>query len=168
MAEQRILAEIRGYDEFTAALRAWIEELGTNYECIGELAGLQSGYLAKMIASTPIRSFSRMSLGAVLGALCLRLRLEVDTERLEQMRSLYVPRSSMGRHAVSAMHPQGNAVKPRFSMFRGNPELSRLLHQRWMVMSSPRRRRRIARAAARERWANRRNGAAESGAPGRA
>jgi hypothetical protein len=41
----RIIAEVRGYDEFTAALRAWIAELGTTYECIDELAGLQERHL---------------------------------------------------------------------------------------------------------------------------
>jgi hypothetical protein len=165
MAEpNRVIATVTSYDEFVAAIRRWITELGTNYESVGEIAGLQSGYLGTLLASTPVRSFSRMSLGSTLSALGLRLQLVVDAEQLERLRHRYTARSVMGRKlagdAVSGVHSHQKPVKPRFSLIRGNPELARMLHARWMLQSSRRTRRRIARAAARERWANRREGEA--------
>jgi hypothetical protein len=60
----RVMATVTSYDEFVAAIRQWIGELGTNYECIGEIAGLPTNYLNTLLVSTPIRSFSRMSLAA--------------------------------------------------------------------------------------------------------
>jgi hypothetical protein len=30
MSESRVIAEIRGYADFTAALRSWVLQLGTN------------------------------------------------------------------------------------------------------------------------------------------
>jgi hypothetical protein len=47
MGESRVIAEIRGYDEFTAALRAWIGELDTNYECMASWPGCRTGIWPK-------------------------------------------------------------------------------------------------------------------------
>jgi len=141
----RIIAEVRGYDEFTAALRAWIAELGTTYECIDELAGLQERYLAKMIAATPVRSFSRMSLAATLGALCLKLLVVVDGEKLAAMRPRYTVRKKQGAHANDAMPTR------KTHYLRGNSGyMSCLRHKGVLILS--RRRRAIARHAAVTRW----------------
>jgi hypothetical protein len=149
VTDSRVIAEIRGYHDFTDALRAWIAELGTTYESVNELAGLQDGYLAKLIAQTPIRSFSRISLGNTLEALGVKLLLVVDAERLATMKPRYTPSK---HNAVSGMHSQRIAIKRPFSLFRGNPEMAKLVHARWMLQSSPRRRRQIARRAALIRW----------------
>jgi hypothetical protein len=97
MAEQRIVAEVKDYAGFLSALRAWIAENNTTYESVGAIAGLQDGYLAKLIASTPTRSFSRMSLAATLQALGLRLQLVVDSEQLNKVRHRYTERTVQGR-----------------------------------------------------------------------
>jgi hypothetical protein len=154
MNDGRVIAEIRGYDEFTAALRAWIGELNTNYECIGELAGLQDRYLNTLLAKTPVRSFSRMSLGATLGALGLKILLAVDAEKFAEMRPRYLPRSNLGRHANDGMPRK----EPHY--LRGNSAYMRLLRHKGVLTLSPARRRALARHAARVRWANRGNGVA--------
>jgi hypothetical protein len=153
----RVIAEVTGYDGFTAALRAWIRRLGTSYESVGEIAGLQSGYLNTLLARTPIRSFSRMSLDATLGALALKIQLVVDEERLEQMRPRFAPR----KNAVAGMPSRERPAKPAFSLLRGNPELARALHARWLLKSTRHQRRQIARRAALARW---RNGGSPRGA----
>jgi hypothetical protein len=56
-----------------------------------------------MIAATPVRSFSRMSLGATLGALCLKRLVVVDGEKLAAMRPRYTVRKKQGAHANDAM-----------------------------------------------------------------
>jgi hypothetical protein len=147
MAEgDRVIATVTDYDGFVGAIRQWIAELGTTYESVGAEAGLQDGYLGTLLASTPVRSFSRVSLGSTLSALGLRLQLVVDAEQLARMKSRYTPRK---KHAVSGMQSR---ERPRFSLFKGNPELARMLQARWMLKSTPRRRRQIARAAALARW----------------
>jgi hypothetical protein len=149
MADDRVIAEIRTYEEFTAALRAWVRELGVSYETVGEIAGLQDGYLAKMISRTPVRSFSRMSLGSTLAALCLKLQVVVDTEKLVAMRSRYMVRKKQGGHADEGM------PRKESHYLRGNSGDMSMLRHRGLLVISPRRRRQIARIAARERWANR-------------
>jgi hypothetical protein len=148
MGEQRIIAEICTYDEFLLAVKSWIRRCGISYETAGAISGLQDGYLGTLLASTPARSFSRMSLNATLSALALRLLLVVDEERLRQMQPRFTPRR---KNAVSGMHSR---KKPGFSLFKGNPELAKALHARWMLQSSARTRRRIAKAAAMARWRN--------------
>jgi hypothetical protein len=160
MAEpDHVVATIASYDEFVVALRRWIDELGTTQEVAGSLAGLPDRYLNTLLASTPVKSFSRVSLGPTLQALGLRLQLVVDAEQLARMKSRYVARSNLGRKpAVSSMQSERKTAKRPFSIFRGNPEMAKMLHARWMLMSSRHTRRRIARAAAKARW--RRNGVA--------
>jgi hypothetical protein len=145
MNEPHVIAEVRGYDEFTAALRSWIRELGTNYECIGALAGLQDGYLNTLLASTPVKSFSRISLGATLGALCLKLLVAVDTERLDAMRPRYTARKRQA-HADDVM------PRKKSHHLRGNSQYMRILRQKGVLILSSQRRRQIARHAAAVRW----------------
>jgi hypothetical protein len=140
---ERVIGEVRTYDDFTRLLRAWIMELGTTYECIGEVAGLQAGYLAKLIAATPIRSFSRMSLASTLGAMGVKLLLVVDTERLAAMQPRYEPRK---KHTSGAIPAQKRTPLAR------NSALAALYAHRRVLLQSPRRRRAIARKAIRIRW----------------
>jgi hypothetical protein len=158
MAEgDRIIATVTSYDEFVGAIRKWIVELGTTRECVGELAGLPSGYLNTLLVSTPIRSFSRMSLGATLGALALRIQLVIDNEKLAAMQPRYTPRKQQGRHANDGMPTK----RPHY--LRKNSEFMRLLRHRGVLALSRHKRRAIARKAAKIRWA--RNGTPRHGAP---
>jgi hypothetical protein len=143
MGEQRVIAEVRGYDEFTAALRGWIRECGTTYECINEIAGLPGNYLAKMISATPVRSFSRVSLGATLGALGVKLLLVVDHEKLAAMVPRFEPRKKDTSERIRA---------PRRSPLQGNSELAAFYARRRATLQSPQRRRALARKAIRIRW----------------
>ena len=149
MPTNNIIAEIRSYSDFTAALRAWIATNNTTYESINAIAGLQDGYLAKMIAATPVRSFSRISLGATLGALGVKLLLVVDAEKLAAIRPQFTPRK---KNALNSMLSERVPVKRPYAAFRGNPVLAKMLHDQWMVRSTPQRRRKIAAKAAKARW----------------
>jgi hypothetical protein len=151
MAEgDRIIAEIRDYDGFTAALRQWIAENQLAYETVGALANLQDGYLAKCISTTPVRTFSRMSLGHTLAALGVKLLLVVDAKRLEAMRPEYTVRKKNGAHANGAL------LRRKPHPLRGNSAYMATLRAKGLLMISRHRRRLIARKAARIRWA--RNG----------
>lgn len=47
---------------------------------IDEISGLQSGYSAKLLAPIPMRNLGRVSLGALLGALALKMIVVKDKE----------------------------------------------------------------------------------------
>jgi hypothetical protein len=155
MGEPHVIAEIREYGEFTAGIRKWILQVGTNYACVNDLAGLQDGYLHKLIAESPIRNFGPLSLGPTLGALGLKLLLVIDAERLAKMRSRYVARK---KHA----HADDLMPTKKVHYLRRNSEFMRLLRLRGVLKISPRRRRELARHAAKCRW---RNGAGQHTTP---
>ena len=143
MSEPIIIAEIREYDEFTAALRKWVYDLDTTYDCVSDLAGVQDRYLNKLIARSPIRNFGRTSLGPVLGALGLKILLVIDTEALAKMR----PRYKKRRKHASDDASDGNARSLRF-----NSKLAHVFAHRRALLQSPETRKQIARKAARVRW----------------
>jgi hypothetical protein len=149
---QHIIATVTDYAGFVSAVRSWIEQLGTTFESIEHVSGIQPGYLTKLICSTPTRTFSRVSLGATLGALCLRMQLVVDTERLQRMQ----PRLTVRK---KQLHANDGMPRKKIHYLRGNSTYMSALRHRGVLMLSPRRRKRIARIAARARW---RNGGAES------
>jgi hypothetical protein len=74
----RQLAVIHEYADLLSALRARAETLNVSRLEIDEAAGLQTGYCGKLLAQNPLRTLSRISLGAVLGALGLVLIVAED------------------------------------------------------------------------------------------
>jgi hypothetical protein len=144
LSEQpRIVAEVREYADFLAALRTWIYELDTNYTCVNDLAGLQDGYLAKLLARSPSRNFGRTSLSNVLGALGLKLLLVVDAERLAKMRPRYERRKK---------HTSGAILAQKKTPLRGNSALAAMYAHRRALLQPPALRQQIARKAIRIRW----------------
>jgi hypothetical protein len=141
----RIIAEVREYSDFLAALRGWIYELDTNYTCINELGGLEDNYLHKLLARTPARNFGRLSLGITLATLGLKLLVVVDGERLAKMR----PRYSRRKKHASDDASDGSPRSMRF-----NKNLAAIFARRRAALQSPERRREIARNAAHQRWAH--------------
>jgi hypothetical protein len=154
MAE-RVIAEVRDYDGFTAALRAWIVANNTTYESVNDICGFPGNYLSKMISRSPARSFSRMSLGNTLAGLGLKILLAVDAEKLAAMRPRYEPRKK---------HTSGGVRAEKKTPLRGNPTLAAFYAHRRALLQSPQRRRAIARKAIRIRWNRAR--AAEGASPG--
>jgi hypothetical protein len=77
----RIIGEVTsatGYPGLIATLRARVNDLGTTFECLDDVAGLPARYTAKLLAQRPIKSLGRSSSGAILGALGLKLIVAVD------------------------------------------------------------------------------------------
>jgi hypothetical protein len=152
MAE-RIIGEVRSYSQFAQILRAWVAANDTTYETIGAIAGLPDRYLAKMIAATPVRSFSRMSLGSTLAAMGLKLLVAVDVEQLDKMRPRFTPRKKNASDAMLARKSRAKPAKGRNPLV-ANGALAAFYAHRRATMQTPQTRRRIARAAALARWRN--------------
>ena len=143
------LTEVRDYQELIAALRARVVELGTAGETIDHVAGLPLRYTMKLLAPIPIKALGPTSMGPLLGALGLKLVVMEDAEVLEKIRRRLVP----AKNANSAMLTQRKHKRRGFSLFRGNPEMARMLRQRGILKRSPKQRSALARRAARVRWA---------------
>jgi hypothetical protein len=82
----RILATVTDYPGLIAALRSWMQELGTTMESVDEVCGWQSRHVNKLLAPTMIKTLGRVSMGAVLGALGLKLIVAVDEPVLARMK----------------------------------------------------------------------------------
>jgi hypothetical protein len=84
--------EIRSWNELQVALRQRAETLDVSRELLDDLTGLQSGYCAKLLSPKPVRRIGRVSLGALLGALGLKLILAEDREQMEKIKTRLVRR----------------------------------------------------------------------------
>jgi hypothetical protein len=149
---ERVIGEVRSYDQFTQVLRAWVTA-NTTYECINDIAGFPGNYLSKMISATPVRSFSRMSLGSTLAAMGLKLLVAVDVEQLDKMRPRFTPRKKNASDAMLARKSRAKLAKVRNPLAE-NSALAAFYAHRRATMQTPQTRRRIARAAALARWRN--------------
>jgi hypothetical protein len=82
-------------EELRQLLRARADELNVSRLTIDEVAGTQSGYCGKLLAEPPTKGFGEMSLGAVLGALALKIaRIEFveDPEQAARVIDRWEPR----------------------------------------------------------------------------
>lgn len=82
-------SRIRNYNDFVTALRTRADDLGATREQLDEVAGLASGYAAKLLAPGQPRKFGWKSFDAMLGALGLALIAVDDPEALAKLRGRY-------------------------------------------------------------------------------
>jgi hypothetical protein len=127
------LATARTYDELILGLRKRADELKISRETIDAISGLQSGYAGKLLAPVPIRTLSRVSLGAMLGSLGLKIILVEDAETLAKIEKRLMKR----RRRVDAGDTMP-AKKARRK--RGNPmcsDLARVFRLRQVASQTP-------------------------------
>lgn len=152
----RIIAQVRDYDQLIAALRARVAELDVAGETVDHVAGIPLRYTMKLLAPVPVKSLGRSSMGPLLGALGLKLLVVEDHEALEKIRHRLVK----VRNPSASIRAQLTANKGKrnrhFSALKGNPELARLLAQRRVLSQSPRERSAAAIKANDVRWGRKR------------
>jgi hypothetical protein len=85
--EPRVLAEFSTYPEMLAAFRARANErkIARSSEDTAFVAGLTSGYLAKLLAPKPVRRIGMESLGPVLGVLGVKLVMVEDEQAIARL-----------------------------------------------------------------------------------
>src|SRR5438105_693946 len=86
--------EARGYEQLQVALRARAEQLNVSREKLDEISGLPAGYCGKLLAPDPIKNLGPIAMGALLGALGLKMMLVDDHEALAYVERRLVPRDS--------------------------------------------------------------------------
>jgi hypothetical protein len=142
-----VLPVARDLDELLTAIRARRDELQTTHAILDDLAGLQAGYVSKLLANPPIKSLGQISLGALLGALGIALHICEDPEQLARVRSRLAKRKYRPPVLVADEH----AVS--FKLSRAHlRRISALAAKARMDKIPARRRSAIARKAARAGW----------------
>jgi hypothetical protein len=90
------IAIVRGYDDLLSAARARMAQLDITFATLDAVSGVASGYSAKLLGPEPCKRFGEMSLGAIMGALGLKLAVLDDPEALAQVRDRLVERRLEG------------------------------------------------------------------------
>jgi hypothetical protein len=80
-----VLAEVRNLSELHRALRERSEALNLSRNGLDALAGLETGYSAKVLAQNPARCLGPVSLPALLGALGLKLLVVIDEQAMARL-----------------------------------------------------------------------------------
>jgi hypothetical protein len=81
------------YTALLDAVRRRKSELNLSFEMLDALSGVQSGYSAKLLGPTPSKRFGEVSLGAILGALAIKIVVTVDREQEARMVNRWQPRA---------------------------------------------------------------------------
>jgi hypothetical protein len=89
------LAVVTDYDGLVSALRQRAIDLNTPLEAIDHVAGVPTRYTTKLLGRTKV--LGPMSLGAMLGALALKLAVVPDDDALAKLRHRLPPRDACGR-----------------------------------------------------------------------
>ncbi len=146
--EDDILALIHNYHELQEALRERAEKLQVSRQALDDIAGLQGGYTAKLLQPVPVKPMGIMSLGALLGAMGVRLVLIEDQAALARVKSRLV--SSMSERSGLTM-PTRNSL-PGHDIWKGNRFWGKALAVRRMAKLSHEELSHMARHAAFYRW----------------
>jgi hypothetical protein len=148
------LARIESYDDLVHALRARVDQLGMSQETLDTLAGLQ-GYSSDGLGLKPqgnTRSLGRMSFGAALGALGLKILLVEDHDAFARVRDLLLERDRADARRENAK-PSGMRARENAWVLLGRAGG----HARIALLTA-KQRVRLARKAARARWRKARAG----------
>jgi hypothetical protein len=86
---------VRSYDDLIIAIRAVKEFLGLSNETLEEIAGLTRGHVDKIIGPSREKKIGPQTLALILGALGIRLRVEVDPEQARCVASRWTRRNEL-------------------------------------------------------------------------
>jgi hypothetical protein len=146
-----VFGEARNYDELLGIFRKRIASLGATLESIDATAGVPTRYTQKILAG--IRGFGRCSLEPLLTVLGAKIVVVADERADERIRSRLILRKSAGAGLLA-----GRKHKQRRISGEEASAYFKVLRARQLLKQSKRKRRLVARTAAKARWS--RNGAA--------
>jgi hypothetical protein len=90
MNDEAPLAMLDSFDDSVPIFRARIAELGVSYDTVDAVAGLSTGYVAKVMCGA--KRLGRVSAPLIASALGLRFGVYDDPAALDRVRSRLVPR----------------------------------------------------------------------------
>jgi hypothetical protein len=86
LAPRVLFSAIANHDALLEAIRKRIEELNISYETLEALAGIQSGYASKFLASPPPKRVTAFTWFLVLQALGMEMQLAENPQLAEKLR----------------------------------------------------------------------------------
>lgn len=156
---------IRSMPELIAALCARRDELNISHETIDNIAGLQSGYTSKLLAPNPIKNLGPMSFEALLGALGVAVVVVPDPVSAALVEDRWQKRKRPQKlppsipPSIENEVPLKLPVTSRLQALLKDPHYMRKIGLRGADVRnyrlSARRRKQIARDAAKARWQRR-------------
>jgi hypothetical protein len=151
----KIIGEVTGYRGLVEALLSRKDELDVSFETLDHVAGLPVRYSAKVLGRQNL--LGPTSLGALLGALALKLAIVSDDDQLARIKHRLIPSNwctgkradnrRKTREAAAAQAQDSDAQRRALMSDRG-----RQSHAAWMARTTPEARRRQASRAATARW----------------
>jgi hypothetical protein len=147
MTEQP-LAEIRDYNSLHEAFRARANQLGVARTTIDTIGNLANGHASKILAAAKVRCLGRLSFGAMLFALGVKLVMIEDPESLVQI----TPHLTKRRSPVPVLAVKVGRGKHRLVSKRFLRKIASLGGIARKDRLNPSWRRGIARKAALARW----------------
>jgi hypothetical protein len=163
------LATVNNYLGLIAALRTRIAELDISYATVDTIAGWTDGYASKVLAPEPSvgskskRAMGPMSFDVMLGTLAIKLAVLPDPEQLRHIKAnrYFVHREQAPPLLASTKHDYIVQRKTLEMMRQMAPNGGRARAARL----TPLQRSRIARKAARARWAQSKSNASRTACP---
>lgn len=142
------LGEAKSYDDLQPILRARADALGLSRVELDRIAGVPSGYSAKVLAEVPIRKLGPDTLGPMLGALGVKIMLVEDPEALAKFTAKGDARDE--RYAKNAaLHSDSVEIKFGGRKFKRMQRKGGANSRKYM---SKKKATRLARRANRMRW----------------
>jgi hypothetical protein len=132
-------------------LRARADELNVSRTTLDEVAGLTPGHASKLLAPRPLKKLGNLTLGLLLQTMGLKLVVVEDPEALERIRAKLIPRE-VPANVLSLPWAVRHGAKHFLVSKRWVRKIGRKGGEQRAKNLSPRRRRAIARKAAKERW----------------
>jgi hypothetical protein len=143
----RIVATVSDHNQMLVAIRRRIEELELSHETVEFLAGLQSGYLTKVIADPPPKRMSPFTQFLILQAFGLNVQLVENPQLIEKLKGRWTTRKLRKSMRTAVSIDRVIHLPPDFMR-----RISRMGCEARMQKLTPARRSELARHAATARW----------------
>lgn len=152
-----VYATASDHNALLAAIRRRIDELELPHQVVEHLAGLQNGYLTKVIANPPPKRASPFTLFLIVQALGLDMQLVENPQVMERLRPRYEKKKLKRK-----IRPAGRIVELTPDFYK---RISRMGNDARSRKLTPECRSELARVAAGARWRRHRErqAAAQSG-----
>ena len=96
-----ILGEVHDYGDLHRVLRARREQLNISLECLDAITGLAPRFCSRALGPAQVKScMGRISLGALLGGLAVKLIAVIDEEQLQRIRNRLQPITETDRKRI--------------------------------------------------------------------
>lgn len=157
VADMKVLGIVRsagGYGFLQKLLRSRWQQLSISGESLDEISGLTGRYVSKLLAPRPPKNLGPQSLGPVLGSLAVALVVVEDRSMLARI-AKHVGKQTIETDARATMPTRKKQRKTnkRRSVWKNCPEWGKLMAARRQLLLDPRKRSKLARRAAKCRWA---------------